>query len=139
MQIPIAPSTAVKPSTTGISAATSAPKASSRIASVIGSDVYSARLKSFVTVAPITWLALAMPNSSIRYSGFARCVPATASSAAWMCLSALSALPRTSNWMIAERPSDETSPVCTGSSGERMFVSSGRRSSVWTSDAIATV
>ena len=56
----------MNPSTTGIRAATSAPNASSRIASVIGSDVYSARLKSFVTVLPTTWFALAIPNSSMR-------------------------------------------------------------------------
>ena len=41
-EIPIAPSTAVKPSITGSSAATNAPNASSRITSVIGSEVYSA-------------------------------------------------------------------------------------------------
>src|SRR5207248_7946743 len=58
------------------------------------------------------------------------CALATAASAGWMCLSALSASPRTSNWMIAERPSAETS-------GGRMFVSSGRRATVWTSDATA--
>ena len=43
---PSAPMTAVNPSRSGTPAATSDPKAMSRMSNVIGSDVCSARLKS---------------------------------------------------------------------------------------------
>ena len=55
---PSAAATAVMPSSSGIPAATSAPKAKSRISSVTGSEVTSARWKSFWMRSLIAWLAL---------------------------------------------------------------------------------
>ena len=58
--------TAVMPSSSGMPAATTAPKANSRISSVIGSDVNSARCMSAVMAVQIALLALASPNCSTR-------------------------------------------------------------------------
>lgn len=58
-------STAVNASTTGMLAATSAPKATTRTSSVIGTESCSARRRSAPTVASSSRFALAAPNSSI--------------------------------------------------------------------------
>ena len=80
---PSAPATAVMPSSRGIPAATTAPKASSRISSVTGSDVTSARWKSFPIRSPIARLALASPNSPMKSSEWARWTAAVAASAGY--------------------------------------------------------
>ncbi len=54
--------TAVNPSSSGMPAATSAPKATTRITSVIGSDSVSAFLKSSSNALDSALLALASPN-----------------------------------------------------------------------------
>src|SRR5690242_17541534 len=69
---PSAASTAVMPSSRGMPAATSAPKASTRITSVTGTDVSSARWKSVLTRSLTAWLALASPTWPISSAGCAR-------------------------------------------------------------------
>ena len=66
---PSAAATAVMPSSSGMPAATSAPKATTRISSVTGSEVISARWKSFWMRFMIALLALASPNSPTNSSG----------------------------------------------------------------------
>ena len=70
--------TAVSPSSIGTPAATSEPKATTRMSSVIGSDSVSARVKSWPSERLSAWLALASPNSSIRSDGWSRAVAAVA-------------------------------------------------------------
>jgi hypothetical protein len=60
---PSAAITADRPSSSGTPAATSAPKAKTRITSVIGSDSVSAFLKSSEKAFESALDALAMPNS----------------------------------------------------------------------------
>ena len=67
-------------SSSGIPAATKAPKAATRIASVIGTDSSSAFLKSSENICEIASSALASPNCSIRSPGCARCAAAVAAS-----------------------------------------------------------
>ena len=65
---PIVAITAVKPSINGMPAATSAPKARSRIPSVIGIDSSPAFLRSSVKTLFSCLSPLAPPNSSIAKS-----------------------------------------------------------------------
>jgi hypothetical protein len=102
---PIAATTAVSARSTGIPAATAAPNAASRIASVIGIDRYSARLKSRPTLSSSSFDALASPNSPTKYSGCAFCAPSTVASTLPM-----SALSATWNCTRTERPSLEIWP-----------------------------
>ena len=69
---PSVPITAVTASSSGMPAATSAPKATTRISSVIGSERTSARLKSLSSALLSALSALASPNCSIRSFGCAR-------------------------------------------------------------------
>ena len=62
-------------------AATSAPKASTRITSVTGTDVISARWKSVARRSLMALVALASPTWPISRSGCARCTAAVAASA----------------------------------------------------------
>lgn len=62
-------------------AATSAPKATTRITSVTGSDVISAIRKSSPMRFMIALLELASPNSPTNSLGWARCTAAVAASA----------------------------------------------------------
>ena len=67
------PATADSASSTGMPAATIAPKATTRMSSVIGSDSVSARLKSFSSVSASALPTLASPNCSTRSSGWDFC------------------------------------------------------------------
>ena len=78
---PRAAATAVMPSSSGMPAATSAPKATTRISSVTGSEVISARWKSSWMRFMIALLTLASPNSPTNRPGWARCTAAVAASA----------------------------------------------------------
>jgi hypothetical protein len=77
---PIAAITDESPISSGIPAATSVPKTTRRIASVIGIAVYSARLKSSVIDCSSARCALAPPNCSTRKPGLRASTCATASS-----------------------------------------------------------
>ena len=71
-------------------AATSAPNATTRISSVIGSDSVRALAKSSLKLLFSAFVELASPACSIRSSGCARCAAAVAASDAATRLSALS-------------------------------------------------
>ena len=93
-------------------AATSAPKASTRITSVIGSEVTSAFLKSSSNFFEIALSALASPNCSMRSSGFARWAAAVAASvASTRSLASSSSFAASSKLTSAERPSFEIAAV----------------------------
>ena len=79
---PSAASTAVKPSSSGTPAATSAPNATTRISSVIGTEVASALWKSSLTSLLIALLLLAVPSSPMNSPGWARCTAVVADKAA---------------------------------------------------------
>ncbi len=101
--------TAVIASSSGIPAATSAPKASTRITSVIGSEVTSAFWKSSSNFLLSALPALASPNCSIRSLGLAFCAAAVLSSvASTRSLASSSSLAVSSKLTSAERPSSET-------------------------------
>ncbi len=70
-------------------AATSAPNATSRISSVIGSDSVRAFAKSSLKLLLSALTELASPACSIRRLGYARCAAAVAASDAPTRLSAL--------------------------------------------------
>ena len=74
--------TAVTPSSSGTPAATSAPNATMRISSVIGSERTSAFWKSSSNAFEIALSALASPNCSTHTSGLAFCAAAVAASVA---------------------------------------------------------
>ena len=116
---PSAASTAVMPSSSGMPAATTAPKATSRIASVIGSDVNSARWKSEVMASQIALFALASPNCSTRTDGWARWAPAVAAIAALTFSRDCSSSPSTRKVTSAERPSRDTVPPTPGATRSR--------------------
>ena len=78
---PIVASTAVSASSSGTPAATSAPKASSRISRVIGREVNSACLKSSLIDSLSCLLTLASPVSPIVKPGLAACAALTAARA----------------------------------------------------------
>ena len=77
---PIAEATADRASRRGTPAAMSAPKATSRIASVTGRLKSSARWKSLPTVSLSPLLMEALPTSSTRRAGWSRCTAAVVSS-----------------------------------------------------------
>ncbi len=111
---PIAAATALAASSSGTSAATTAPKASRRMIRVTGSDVTSAWRKSFSIDSLTCLLALASPNSSIRNSGCASLRPVTVFSGASTRSSAVTSLSSPgsgiSKLTSAERPSCEIAP-----------------------------
>ena len=111
------PITAVAPSSSGSPAATSAPNAISRITSVIGSERNSAFWKSSSNASPISFSADASPNSPITTSGCCFCSAATAASGASTASLAVSSSPGSSKLTSTERPSSETLPAFSGTSG----------------------
>ena len=115
---PIAIATAEMPSSSGMPAATSAPKAITRMISVIGTEVTSALAKSFENAFSSDLLALAEPNSSIRRFGCRCAALATAVSIGPMRCLALSESPATEKVTRADRPSLEICPWLRGSSGD---------------------
>jgi hypothetical protein len=104
--------TAVSPSSSGTPAATSAPKASSRMTSVIGSESFSALPKSSLNAWESALDALAEPNSPTWTPGFARATRCTPSTIGEIASSAWVAVPRSLNVTSTERPSRETWPAC---------------------------
>ncbi len=134
---PIVPATADRARITGMPAATIAPKAIARMISVIGSDMVSARLKSFSSVSVSALLTLASPNSSTRSSGWDFCTAATVASADTTLSSIVSWSPLTSNFTRADLPSGESWPWLPRSSGEvTSFTCSVRSSLVATSSIV---
>lgn len=117
---PSAPSTAVIPKRSGTPAATSAPKARSKMIKVIGKDECSALEKSPSYAFMSARLELAAPNSSIRRSGYAFAVAAVTASAALTLCWAWLLLPTRSKVTIMERPSGERSTAPPAEKGERM-------------------
>ena len=107
------------PSSSGMPAATIAPKAISRTASVTGSDVHSARRKSELIASQIALFALASPNCSMRTVGCARCAAAAAATAALTLSRACCSSPATRNVTSAERPSRESVPAGPGATRSR--------------------
>jgi hypothetical protein len=73
-------STAVRPSRTGIPAATSAPKANSRMMRVRPSDRNIEEAISLLLLSSVALLMLASPDSSMRSSGWAFAAASTAAS-----------------------------------------------------------
>ena len=106
---PMAAATAVTARSSGTNAASSAPKARTRITSVIGSDVNSAFLKSSANAWDSALSALPSPNCSMRKSVCRLSRAATASRDGSMRSSAF--LPGTSKVTSAERPSSERCPA----------------------------
>ena len=115
------PITAVAPSRSGRPAATSAPKAINRITSVIGSERTSAFWKSSSNASPISLSAEASPNWPSWTSGCAFCNAATVASGPSTRSLAASSSPGSSKFTSTERPSSETLPANSGSSGLSMF------------------
>jgi hypothetical protein len=102
--------TAVNPSSSGMPAATSAPNASTRMTSVIGSDSVSAFLKSSLKDLSIALLALASPNWPTNTSGLSALTFATAAITGSTSFSVRSLSPLSWNLTSTERPSLETWP-----------------------------
>src|SRR5436190_5564422 len=136
---PVAASTAEKASRTGSPAATSAPNATIRMATVSGSEVSSARCMSLPKRSSSWCAADAWPNSSMIRLGFPACARSTAARIGAIRSLAFSALPLTSNWTSAEWRSRDTSPARGWSIGETMLVTSASPESVCTTLATAAV
>ena len=119
--IPIVPSTAVIASTSGIIAATSAPKVTSRINSVIGSEVSSARWKSSLITSEICFDALAWPNWPIANPAWAACAAPVAFNVAATRSSTSLSLPASWNCSSAECPSVEMRAWLPGAYGLSKF------------------
>ena len=100
----MAAATEVRPSSSGTAAATTAPNASSRITSVIGSEITSARWRSFWRISskplstepPPAWCSVA--------SGWARAIAATVRWIGATCSEASSGSPRSVTWTSTLRP-----------------------------------
>ena len=117
--------TAVSARSSGRPAATSAPNATSRMSSVIGSDSVSARLKSSSKAFDSALSADAPPNCSMRSSGCARCAAAVAASDGSTRSATCSSLPGILNVTTAERPSGEIWPSLPRRSGDWTSVTWG--------------
>ena len=104
----------------GTLAATSAPSATSRISSVIGSESIPALPTSRCSVSSIALLALPPPNWPTVYSGLSCLIRSTVAMLASRFSSATFSLPSTSNSTKAEWPSSEIPPP-SPSSGEMTF------------------
>ncbi len=104
---PIVAMIAVTASATGSSAATSAPKAMSRMPKATGTAEYSAFLKSSPNASSNVFIMLAPPISSIRSDPWSFWTPSTAFSTGSTRSPAVSASPRMSNCTSALRPSFE--------------------------------
>jgi hypothetical protein len=123
---PKVPNTPDRASRTGIPAATTAPNATSKMASVTGSDRYPARWRSCAMVPLSARLPLAVPNSSIKNPGLERARACTADWTGTTLPAASSELPAISNWTKAEWPSGETRLRPPEPSGDRTLVTSRR-------------
>ena len=119
---PSVAATADRPSSSGRPAATSAPNASSRITSVIGSESVSARWKSSLNDFDRALLADAPPNSSTLRLEWVCCTFATAARIGSIRSSSCESLPRRSNCTSAERPSLLSWPVLPAAYGDFTFV-----------------
>ena len=106
---PKAVNTEVSPSSTGMPAASSAPKASSRMISVIGTDRNSAFWKSCLSLSSNRLPDEASPNCSTRRPGWSAATAFTAASIGTILSTAFSESPRMSKRMSAARPSCERS------------------------------
>ncbi len=104
---PSAAMTVVMPMSIGTSAATSEPKASTRISSVRGNDSSSALPRSDEKVSLSSLFELTEPNCSIRRPGWAAATAATASLDGSIRLAACSEFPVISKSTSADRPSCE--------------------------------
>jgi hypothetical protein len=128
---PSVASTAVSASRTGMPAATRAPKATIRIASVSGIERNPARCRSFVKLSLNSFSELASPNCSTTNAGCAACAFSTVSIIGCTLSRASSGSPATWKSISAERPSAETRFTFSSFSGERTavtsFVASSRR------------
>ena len=103
-RIPLAARNAVSASSTGSSAATSAPKTTSRMPMASGTTVHSACLKSLKIVSLNHLDTLAWPTSSIVTSRCAAWTRVTASSTGCTRLYAVSGSPFIANWRSTCRP-----------------------------------
>ncbi len=101
---PSAPATEVRPSSSGTTAATSAPKATMRMISVIGSETSSAWLRSSLTTLLMAWPAEASPASCSVAPGCEAATDATTRSSGATCSSALSGSPRSCTCTSCSRP-----------------------------------
>ena len=135
---PIVASTPEKASSTGRPAATSAPNATSRMISVTGSDEYSARWKSLLSVSLSSWFALAKPNSAtvkpscaVLHGRRRRRAPAGPSRRP------CPGRPRSRTGRAPSGRSLEIWPALPGASGERTFCTSGSAETVRTTSATA--
>jgi hypothetical protein len=121
---PIAARTAENASRTGSPAATIAPKATTRMRMVSGSDVYSARFMSPPKRFSSALFADASPNCATITLGLPACAWSTAFMIGPTLSCASSGSPLMSNWTSSECWSSEISPAFGWSMGETMFVTS---------------
>ena len=98
---PIVAITADSASRSGIPAATSAPKAITRMTIVTGSESRPARSRSLLNFSSTCFSALT-PNSSIERAGCAAAAPSTAAITGSILSTALSESPRMSKFTTAE-------------------------------------
>ena len=117
--------TAVRPSSSGTPAATSAPNATTRISSVIGSERNSAFLKSSSNALLMASSALASPNWPTKTSGFAFWAAALAASTGSTRSGSVSSSPAISNVTRPERPSSESWPSLPLASGDSISATWG--------------
>ena len=106
---PSAAATADNPSSSGTPAATSAPKASTRMISVIGSESVSAFLKSSSNAFESALFADAAPNSPTKTDAFAFWTRSTAASTGTTDVSAAVSSPRSLKFTRTE-PSSAICP-----------------------------
>jgi hypothetical protein len=104
---PSVAATAERPSSSGMPAATSAPKATTRMARVIGMESVSAFLKSSSKDCESALLELASPNCPTKTPRFWAATRSTAATTGPTASSVCSSSPRSSKFTRAERPSRE--------------------------------
>ena len=115
---PIVAATAVAASTSGTDAATSAPKAISRISSVTGSDVYSACLKSSSKLLDRARSELSSPDLLYPQVRVGPLLGLDRASAATTLSEPLSSRSSTPKFTSAERPSREIVPSAPSAYGD---------------------
>ncbi len=101
---PSAAATEVRPRTRGTEAATSAPKASSRMISVIGSEISSARCRREPISELTAFSSLPGPTSRSVVPGWAASTEATVARTGRTCSLAESGCPASITWTRAVRP-----------------------------------
>ena len=107
---PSVPSTALRPSSSGMPAATSAPKVTRRMSSVAGRESDSALEESLASWSASALFTLAPPNCPTKTSGLASLTLSTAVIVGLTSSSVLASSPLRSNSTSTERPSLETWP-----------------------------